>query len=69
MYHPTVLINLQCLCLHVYTDQLKPGMGISFCMILALVFCFVFFCYVSDEVVKFGIAYYRSSVPKSYSNR
>jgi len=51
MYHPTALIILLCFCLHVYSDQLKPGNDISFCMILALVF---FVCYVSDEVVSFG---------------
>jgi len=48
MYHPTVLMKLQCFCLHVYSDQLKPGNGISFCMVLAF-----FFCYVSDKVVSF----------------
>ena len=28
-------------CLHVHSDQLKPGNDISFCMILALAFWFV----------------------------
>ena len=35
---------------YIYSDQLIPGNGVSFCVILA----WVFFCYVSDKVVSFN---------------
>jgi len=48
MDHPTVLVV--CFCLHVYSDQLKPGNDL-----ILYDFCITFFvCYVSDEVVSFS---------------